>query len=102
MISSEKNQSDVLIAVEKEVPETATVHCPLKNMQPRYILKGCLNGCEYYSGLGYLTDSETMPIKDRVTGEEIGVRQIKWHEKYLIRCAAPMTRRCANIEIVEE
>ena len=102
MTDSEKKPSDVLAAIEKDVPKTATVHCPLKSMQPRYILKGCLNGCEHYSGLGYLTDSETMPINDRVTGEKIGDRPIRWHEKYLIRCAAPMTRRCSNIEIVEE
>jgi len=101
MTNSEKSPEDILTAVESEVPKTATVHCPLKRMQPRYIVKGCLS-CEHYQGLGYLTDSETMPVNDRVTGARIGERPIQWHEKYVIRCAAPMTRRCGNIEIVEE
>jgi len=101
MTNSEKKPSDVIKANENEIPKTATVCCPLKSMQPRYIVKGCLK-CIHYQGLGYLTDSETMPVKDRVTGKEIGERPIRWHEKYVIRCAAPMTRRCGNIEIVEE
>ena len=101
MTNSEKTPSDIIIANENDIPKTATVHCPLKRMQPRYVVKGCL-GCVHYQGLGYLTDSETMPVSDRVTGERLGERPIQWHEKYIIRCAAPMTRRCGNIEIVEE
>jgi len=69
MTNSEKKPSDVLIGIEDQIPQTATVHCPLKRMQPRYIVKGCLS-CDHYQGLGYLTDSETMPVKDMVTGAQ--------------------------------
>jgi len=84
-----------------ELPETVTVSCPLKSFQQRYVKRGCL-ACEYHKGFAMLTDAEEMPVKDRVTGKEIGMRLIQWHEKYMVRCAYPMTRRCANIAIVED
>ena len=83
------------------IPETATVSCPEKSMQQRYIVKGCLN-CDYYEGTALLTDAIEMDIKDRVTGEAKGKRPIQWHEKNMIKCAYPMTRRCQNMAIVEE
>lgn len=78
-----------------------TVSCPEKSMQQRYIKKGCVK-CSYFHGVSLLTDAVEVDVKDRLTGEVTGKRPIYWHEKYLVKCAYPMTRRLANMSIVEE
>ena len=85
----------------KDIPLTVTACCPLKAFNNRYLHKGCLN-CEYFGGVRLLCDAEEIAIKDIATGEVIGTRPLQWHEKYMIVCACPTTRRCSNIEIVEE
>ena len=84
-----------------DIPLTVTASCPIKGFKQRYIHKGCLK-CEYYKGIAILTESEAVYKKDEETGEQILVRLLEWHERFLIRCAWPTTRRCSNIEIVED
>ena len=83
------------------IPETVTVSCPMKSMQQRYIVKGCLS-CGDYKGIALLTDATEMDIKDRVTGEVKGKRPIQWHEKHIVRCSFPMSRRCSDMSVVED
>lgn len=90
-----------LALIENKTPETVTVACPLKGFQQRYVIKGCMN-CEYYKGIAMLTDAIEMPINDPVTKMAKGMRPIHWHEKFMIRCACPTTRRCANMAIAED
>jgi len=87
--------------ITNEMPETVTVSCPLKRFQQRYVSKGCFN-CEFYKGTAPLTDALETEVKDKVTGVVKGTRPLAWHEKNMIVCAYPMTRRCANMAIVEE
>ena len=84
-----------------DIPETVTVSCPMKRFQQRYIVKGCLK-CEHYKGIDTLTESIETDATDNVTKKVIGRRKLAWHERFVIRCAFPMTRRCANITIVED
>jgi len=94
-------QQKALSHIEHIIPATVTVSCPIKQFQQRYVKVGCMN-CDFYAGIAMLTDATEMPIRERVTGKEIGLRPIHWHEKYMVRCAYPMTRRCTNISIVED
>lgn len=84
-----------------EVPTSVTVSCPIKNFKQRYLHKGCMN-CEYFKGITALTDAIEKEVKDPVTGIVLKMRPIEWHEKYMIRCSFPMTRRCSNMAIVED
>lgn len=86
---------------EIDVPTSTAVSCPLKQFKQRYLHKGCFK-CEYFKGVASLTDATEMNIKDPVTSEATGTRPIYWHEKNMIRCAFPMTRRCSDISVVEE
>ena len=84
-----------------DIPTTVTTSCPIKQFKQRYIHKGCMK-CEYFKGIAMLTDADEMDVKDRVTGDITGKRPIQWHEKYMVRCAFPMTRRCSDMSIVDE
>ena len=84
------------------IPDTVTVSCPLKNFQQRYLNKGCVSCSEFFKGIAPLTEANEIEVKDKVTGKLLGTRPIYWHEKFMIRCAYPMTRCCANMAIVEE
>lgn len=89
------------VILEKDIPDTATCACPLKRFQQRYLVKGCLN-CEYFKGVSLMTEANEVEIKEPLTGIVKGLRKIEWHEKYMIRCAFPTSRRCNNISVVEE
>jgi len=84
-----------------EIPTSVTAHCPIKNFRPRYLHMGCVK-CEYFKGIQALTDAIDMEVKDPVTGIVTGMRPIEWHEKFMIRCAFPITRRCSNMAIAED
>jgi len=87
--------------ITNDVPETVTVSCPLKKFQQRYICKGCFK-CEFFKGVTPLTNALETEVRDKVTGVTTGMRLLEWHEKNMIICAYPMTRRCANMSIVED
>ena len=87
--------------MDLDIPTTTTTSCPDKGFKQRYIHLGCIK-CEYFKGYAELTKSTEIDIKDRVTGNITGKRPIQWHEKYMIRCAFPMTRRCSDMSIVDE
>ena len=95
------DKTKILEMAPKDIPETVTVCCPLKGFKNRYLHKGCLN-CDYFGGVRLLCDAEEISIKNPVSGEVTGTRPLGWHEKYMIVCACPTTRRCSNIEIIEE
>ncbi len=84
-----------------DLPTTTTTSCPDKGFQQRYIHLGCLK-CDYFKGFAELTSAIEIDIKDRVTGEVKGKRPVLWHEKFMIRCTFPMTRRCTDMSIVED
>ena len=84
-----------------EIPETAITSCPLKGFAQRYIVKSCAD-CEYFQGTALLTDAIEVDTKDKVTGEKTGKRPIRWHERNMIRCAYPMTRRCFDLHVIED
>ena len=83
------------------IPTTVTTSCPMKEFKQRYLIKGCLK-CEYFKGVDILTKAEEVDTKDPVTGKVTGKRSLGWHEKNVIRCAFPMTRRCFDLSVVEE
>ena len=95
------DKTKILNMTAKDIPETVTAHCPLKAFQPRYLHKGCLH-CDHFGGVKLMCDAEEIAVKNPVSGEVIGTRKLGWHEKYMIVCGCPTTRRCGNIEIVEE
>jgi len=84
-----------------EIPPEVTVSCPEKRFQQRYLNKGCFN-CDYFKGVEILTSALEKETKDSVTGAVTGSRELGWHERFMIRCSFPMTRRCSNMAIVEE
>ena len=83
------------------IPAGVTVACPVKNFQQRYLRTGCLS-CEYFKGTKLLTDAEEMPVRNPFTSAVTGSRPIKWHEKNMIVCTFPMTRRCSDMSVAEE
>jgi len=83
------------------IPDTVTVSCPIKEFRQRYVIKGCTN-CEYFTGVSEMTNADELDLKDPITGQVVGKRPINWHEKYVIRCAFPMTRRCADMSVAED
>jgi len=95
------DKTKILRMAPKDIPETVTVCCPLKAFKNRYLHKGCLK-CEHFGGVRLLCDAEEIAIRDPASGDVIGKRKLGWHEKYMIVCACPTTRRCSNIEIIEE
>lgn len=87
--------------ITNKIPETVTVSCPLKQFQQRYIVKGC-GSCEFFKDFAILTTALETEVKDSKTGIVTGTRALAWHERFMIVCAYPMTRRCANVEVIDE
>jgi len=83
-----------------DIPDNVTTCCPLESFRSRSLVEACVK-CDFFAGVNVMCPTNEIEKKDPVSGAVIGVRPIMWHEKYMLVCKAPMTRRCHAVETVE-
>ena len=91
----------MLEIVDVEIDKEAIIPCPDREFKGRRAYVSCPN-CIGFRGVILISESDIMDIKDKTTLAVIGVRPIRWDEKYAIRCSFPMDRRTKIVEVIEE
>lgn len=90
------DKTKILDMKNEDIPKTVTVCCPLEGNNSVYLHDYCLE-CDHFLGVRIMVDAEEIEKKHPISGEVIGMRPLNWHERFMIVCAAPRTRRCSNV-----